>query len=224
MSRVFAGTRLLLSLKAVLSLFLVSLSFPPLSQAADKGDKQCACMAADPDKQQEKKRKRGPVHHILKGLANELGPDLSDMGKDAMFVFSARDFDPYDSKPASKPKRPYVAGEADFVDGTRAEIVRFPDRSLRVYGSVMNGTYACPSSADQNTFDVHYPNGVSGQLVFFPSGGAEIRRPDKTVTQLTKTASGAYQMRNSKLGYLGDINPDSTGLNYQFARSTNPTQ
>lgn len=215
-----------ISVRIVLNLLLVSGAFafaPNLVYAADSADKPCLCMAADPN-QQQKKHKKGPIHHVLKGLANEFGPDLSDMGKDAMFVFSARDFDPYDSKPASKPKRPYVAGEAEFVDGSHAEIVRFPDRSLRIYGSAMNGTYACPSTADSNTFDVYYPNGVSGQLVFLPSGGAEIRRPDKTVTRLTKTAAGTYEMRNSKLGYLGEINPDQTGLNYQFARSSNPVQ
>src|SRR5271165_832805 len=119
--------KLLRSVRVTLSLLLVSSALcPALTNAADDKDKQCACMAADPD-QKQKKHKKGPIHHVLKGLANELGPDLSDMGKDAMFVFSARDFDPYDSKPASKPKRPYVAGEAELVDGSHAEIVRFPD-------------------------------------------------------------------------------------------------
>jgi hypothetical protein len=179
----------------------------------------CSCMASQPDG--NKKHKGGPVRHILHGLSKEFGSDLSDMGKDSMFVFSAQDFDPYASKPGRNPKRPYVVGEAQYVDGSSAEIMKFPDRSLRIYGGYADGTYACPISADSSNFVVYYPNGVRGELTLQQNGTAVIKRPDNTTTKITKT-NGGYKITNDKLGYMGEINPDTTGLNYEFARSSNP--
>lgn len=179
----------------------------------------CSCMASQPDG--NKKHKGGPVRHILHGLTKELGSDLSDMGKDSIFVFSAQDFDPYASKPGRNPKRPYVVGEAQYVDGSSAEIMKFPDRSLRIYGGYADGTYACPISADSSNFVVYYPNGVRGELTLHQDGTAVIKRPDNTTTKITKT-NGGYKITNDKLGYMGEINPDTTGLNYEFARSSNP--
>jgi hypothetical protein len=179
----------------------------------------CSCMASTSDG--NKKHKGGPVRHILHGLSKELGSDLSDMGKDSMFVFSAQDFDPYASKPGRNPKRPYVVGEAQYVDGSSAEIMKFPDRSLRIYGGYADGTYACPISADSSNFVVYYPNGVRGELTLHQDGTAIIKRPDNTTTKITKT-SGGFKITNDKLGYMGEINPDTTGLNYEFARSSNP--
>ena len=189
--------------------------------ADDASSKKCACMAQDPNASQ-KKHKGGPVRHVLKGLGKELGSDFSNMGKDAMFVFSASDFDPYASKPSQNPKRPYVIGDIEFVDGSKSEIVRFPDRSLRIYGGFDDGTYACPRTADSNAYDVRYPNGGSGELAFSSDGTAVIKRPDGTTTKINKTSSGGYKVTNSKLGYIGDINTDETGLNHEFARSNNP--
>jgi hypothetical protein len=193
-----------------------------LAVADDTASQKCACMAQDPSAAQKKKHKGGPVRHVLKGLGKEFGSDFSSMGKDAMFVFSASDFDPYASKPSENPKRPYVIGDIEFVDGSKSEIMRFPDRSLRIYGGFDDGTFACPKTADGNTYDVKYPNGASGELAFSSDGSAVIKRPDGTITKINKTAGGGYKVTNSKLGYIGDINTDETGLNHEFARSNNP--
>ncbi len=179
----------------------------------------CSCMASQPDGS-TKKHKGGPVRKVLHGLTREVGSDLSDMGKDSMFVFSAQDFDPYSKTPGRNPKRPYVVGEAEYVDGSSAEIMKFPDRSLRIYGGYADGTYACPISTDSSNFVVYYPNGVRGELTLHADGTAVIKRPDNTTTRITKT-NGGYKITNDKLGYMGEINPDTTGLNYQFARSNN---
>lgn len=185
---------------------------------SNSNTKPCTCMAANPDG--TKKHKGGPVRHILKGLTKELGSDLSDMGKDSMFVFSAQDFDPYSSKPGFNPKRPYVLGDAEYVDGSKSQIVKFPDRSLRMYGGFIDGTYACPKTADSNIYDIYYPNGVRGELALSPNGTATIKRPDNTVTRITKTDGGGYKIVNDKLGYMGDINTDQEGLNYELNRSS----
>ncbi|HEY9682842.1 MAG TPA: hypothetical protein V6C86_14800 [Oculatellaceae cyanobacterium] len=190
--------------------------------ATDAAPQACACMASDPNAAQKKKHKGGPVRHVLKGLEKEFGSDLSNMGKDAMFVFSAQDFDPYASTPTQNPKRPYVIGDIEFVDGSKSEIVRFPDRSLRIYGGFEDGTYACPRTAEGNTYDVRYPNGANGVLAFSSDGSAVVKRPDGTTTKISKTAGGGYKVTNDKLGYIGDINTDETGLNHEFARSNNP--
>jgi hypothetical protein len=192
---------------------------PPATGGVSATAPNCSCLAANPDG--NKKHKGGPVRHILHGLTKEVGSDLSDMGKDSMFVFSAQDFDPYASKPGRNPKRPYVVGEAEYVDGSTAEIMKFPDRSLRIYGGYADGTYACPISAESSNFVVYYPNGVRGELTLHQDGTAVIKRPDNTTTKITKT-NGGYKITNDKLGYMGEINPDTTGLNYEFARSSNP--
>jgi hypothetical protein len=180
-------------------------------------------MAADPNNGQ-KKHKGGPIRHVLKGLTKELGSDLSDMGKDSMLVFSAQDFDPYASKPGRNPKRPYVVGDAEYIDGSQSQIVKFPDRSLRIYGGFCDGTYACPKSPDASLFDVFYPNGAKGELVVSSNGTAIIKRPDKTITKITKVDGGGYKITNDKLGFIGEINTDETGLNYELARSSNPVK
>ena len=210
--------------KSILSVLIFSalVNCSPLASfASDDAQPKCSCMAANPNASQ-KKHKGGPVKHVLKGLGKEFGSDFSDMGKDAILVFSNSDFDPYASKPGRNPKRPYVLGDVEYVDGSKSQIVKFTDRSIRVYGGFVDGTYACPRTPDSAVFDIFYPNGVKGELALSPDGTAVIKRPDGTTTKITKTAAGGYQVNNNKLGYIGDINTDETGLNYEFARSNNP--
>ncbi|MBX9720248.1 MAG: hypothetical protein K2X81_02540, partial [Candidatus Obscuribacterales bacterium] len=62
-----------------------------------------------------------------------------------------------------------------------------------------------------------YPNGARGTMKMTESS-SEIIRPDNTVTTITKSGSNSYRVTNSKLGYMGDITPDTTGLSYEFAK------
>jgi hypothetical protein len=178
----------------------------------DKDKTACTCQAKEAYSSKPSRKK----HRIISGIGKDLGTSFSDMGKDLVLVFSVQDYDPYAQH--SPPKGPYVLGEARFNDGTSAEIIKFPDSSLRVKGSVMDGTYACPD-ATGNGATVYYPNGVQGTLKRLPGGGLEIFRPDQTTTTITKNMSGSYRISNSKAGYLGDINTDSTGVNYEFSHN-----
>ena len=178
----------------------------------DKDKAACTCQARETPSSKPSRKK----HRILKGIGKDLGTSFSDMGKDLVLVFSVQDYDPYEQH--SRPKGPYVLGEARFNDGSSAEIIKFPDNSLRVKGSVMDGTYACPDETG-NKATVYYPNGVQGTMKRLPGGGLEIFRPDKTITTIKKNMDGSYRISNDKAGYIGDINTDQSGLNYEFSHN-----
>jgi hypothetical protein len=63
---------------------------------------------------------------------------------------------------------------------------------------------------------VQYPNGARGTLKINGSS-AELIRPDNTITTVTQ-AGQSMRIVNSKLGYMGDLTKDSTGLSYEFAK------
>ncbi len=191
--------------------FVLALSAAPWAMAHDEDPKACTCQAKeDPTSKPVRKK-----HRIMKGLAKDLGTSFGDMGKDMVLVFSVQDYDPYAQH--SPPKKPYVIGEASFNDGSRADIIKFPDNSVRIKGSVMDGTYLCPNATGGGT--VYYPNGVQGTMKRLPNNGLEIFRPDKTTTTITKNGDGSYRITNDKTGYLGDINTDASGLNYEFSHN-----
>jgi hypothetical protein len=147
-------------------------------------------------------------------MAKDLGTSMSDMGKDCILVFSVQDYDPYEEKPKSN--KPYVLAEATLTDGTNAQIIKFPDKSLLVKGGFADGTYACPTTP--GSFNIYYPNGVQGTMKMSADRGYEIHRPDNTITKITKTSSNSYRIENDKIGYIGDMNTDPTGLSLNFSR------
>lgn len=175
-------------------------------------DPACNCQASG--KISLADAKKASKHRVLKGLKKEFSMEMSDLGKDLFLAFSVGGADPY-QMPAD-PNIPYVAAEAQFVDGSASNIVKYPDKSFRVEGGFLNGTYAC--SQEDGNYIVFYPNGAKGKLKPLADEGYEILRPDNTVTIVTKTGSGSYRMVNDKLGYMGDITPDTTGLSYEFAK------
>lgn len=141
--------------------------------------------------------------------------EMGDLGKDMFLAFSVQGNDPYEMP--ENPDIPYVAAEAQFVDGSSSNIYKYPDHSWRITGGFLDGTYACQQA--DGLFIVQYPNGARGTMKM--TGGnmsCEVLRPDNTVTTITRSGSGAYRVTNSKLGYMGDISPDTTGLSYEFAK------
>ena len=138
--------------------------------------------------------------------------EMGDLGKDMFLAFSVSGKDPYEMP--DHPDIPYVSAEAQFIDGSWAHLIKYPDGSYRVQNGFLDGTYACPQ--DEDTFIVQYTNGARGLLKRVGSG-VEIHRPDNTVTTVTPAGS-AFRISNNKLGYMGDITPDSTGLSYEFAK------
>jgi hypothetical protein len=160
----------------------------------------------------EKKKGHHPVRLVAKALASELGTDASGMLKDSMFVFSAKDFDPYDK---SAPKnKPYTLLEIQMIDGSEASVIKYPDNSGKVVGGFADGTIIAPSGP--NTYIVAYPNGARGKLVKVSGIEYDIYRPDNTVTRIKKTAGGDYEMTNNKLGYIGTARTDTLGMQFEM--------
>lgn len=173
--------------------------------------KPCNCQAQfksgkPPDTQHKK-------HKLLKALGHELGMEMTDLGKDMFMAFSVNGIDPYDGPPQN-PKVPYVAASAQFINGNLSHMWKYPDGSWRVDGGFLDGTYACQQP--DGLFIVQYPNGARGTMKLTSTGG-EIIRPDNTITTFTQSGQ-SMRMVNSKLGYMGEVQKDSTGLSYEFAR------
>jgi hypothetical protein len=159
-----------------------------------------------------KKKGVHPIRLIAKAVTSELGTDASGMLKDSMFVFSAKDFDPYD-KQAPKNK-PYTLLEMQLIDGSQASLIKYPDNSGKIVGGYADGTIIAPSGP--NTFIMAYPNGARGKLVKVSGNEYDIYRPDNTITRITKTAGGDYEMSNNKLGYIGTARTDTEGMQFEM--------
>lgn len=173
----------------------------------------CKCAAMLPPGVQPPTDPKKKKHKVLAGLKHELGMEMGDLGKDMFLAFSVSGKDPYEMP--AHPDIPYVWAEAQFIDGTSSHVYKYPDNSWRMQGGFLDGTYAC-AQAD-GSFLIQYPNGAQGKMKMFDNG-AEIWRPDQTITTVTKTGDNAYRVVNSKIGYMGDITPDTTGLSYEFAK------
>jgi hypothetical protein len=174
----------------------------------------CNCRAQlPPDVPPPPKDPKKKQHKILKGIGKELGMEMGDLGKDMFLAFSVSGKDPYEMP--KNPDIPYVYAEAQFIDGSSSHIYKYPDASFRVQGGYLDGTYACQQPTGE--YIVQYPNGAQASMHMSPEG-ARIVRPDNTVTTMSHVGSGSFRVVNSKLGYIGDVTPDTTGLSYEFAK------
>lgn len=175
----------------------------------------CNCQATATPQQQAATQKK-KKHKVLRALGHELGTEMGDLGKDMAMAFSVQGFDPYEMP--ENPNIPYVAAEAQFIDGSSSHIIKYPDKSIRIQGGFLDGTFACPTD-DSGGYLVQYVNGVQSKMEITPGVGALVYRPDGTVTKIQKVGgSGGYRVENNKIGYMGDITPDTTGLSYEFAK------
>lgn len=159
-----------------------------------------------------KKPGHHPIRLVAKALASELGTDGSNMLKDSMFVFSAKDFDPYDKK--APRNKPYTLLEMQMIDGSEASVIKYPDNSAKVVGGYADGTIIAPNG--KSTYIVAYPNGARGKLVKVSGNEYDIYRPDNSITRITKTAGGDYEMSNSKMGYIGTARTDTQGMQFEM--------
>jgi hypothetical protein len=181
--------------------------------APDPSDPVSSCMAAQSLRPEiREKRKNGPIRLVAKALTSEAGTESSDMLKDAIFVFSAKDVDPYDQGPPTN--KPYTLLEITFIDGSKAALIKYPDNSGKIEGGFADGTIIAPSGKD--TFIVAYPNGVRGKMQKVSPLEYKIYRPDNSITTIKKTMSGAYQITNDKIGYMGSAEPDRLGMQFEF--------
>jgi hypothetical protein len=161
-------------------------------------------------------KKRGPLKKVFKAAGKELGTSFSDMGKDMVLVFSVQDVDPY-SKSAPKDK-PYLLTTIQWIDGTESKVIKYPDDSFKIEGGFVDGTVIVPKG--KRTFTVKYPNGTEGTLESLGGGGSKIFRPDGSITTITKTMGGEYQISNDKIGFMGSAASDPTGLNFEMNTAT----
>jgi len=204
----------LLASKALIICALIGTSNIAWAQTVDPETALKTCMAAKSETPQPVKKKNGPAKYTLKGLGQELGSNAKGMAEGMVFVFSAQDIDPYAKKAPTD--KPYTMLTVALVDGSICSIVKYPDNSKKVVGGFADGTIIAPLAG--NTFVVGYPNGARGKLVSLPGGGYKIYRPDDSVTTFQKQVSGRYSITNDKLGYMGEANPDRSGLSYEFSR------
>jgi hypothetical protein len=183
----------------------------PVDPAAPDPVKTCEAYLSTVAPPPKKKGVR-PIRLLAKALTSELGTDASGMLKDSMFVFSAKDFDPYDKKAPTN--KPYTLLEMQMIDGSEASLIKYPDNSGKIVGGYADGTIIAPSGP--KTFIVAYPNGARGKLVKVSGNEYDIYRPDNTVTRITKTMAGDYEMHNSKLGYIGTARTDTEGMQFEM--------
>jgi hypothetical protein len=169
-------------------------------------------MAAQSMQPTPEKRKNGPIRIVAKSLASELGTNSSDMLKDTVFVFSAKDVDPYDQGPPTN--KPYTLLEIRYIDGSSASLIKYPDNSGKIVGGFADGTIIAPTG--KNTYIVAYPNGVRGKLVKVSGVEYKVYRPDNSITTIKQTSSGGYEITNDKIGYMGTARPDRLGMQFEF--------
>jgi hypothetical protein len=166
----------------------------------------------DQPPQVEKHPTRHKLMAVAKGLKQELATSLVDTAKDAAFVFSVQDIDPYDETKVPKNK-PYRMLDMQLVDGTIASLIKYPDGSGRINGGFADGTVFIPDGNHQ--YLVKYPNGARGRME--KVGNAyKIYRPDNSITTISRDGNGKYEMTNDKIGYMGEAVPDETGLTYEL--------
>jgi len=181
--------------------------------APDTADPVSTCMAAQSMQQVvPEKRKNGPIQIVAKSVASELHTDSSNMLKDAIFVFSAKDVDPYEKSPPSD--KPYTLLEARLIDGSSASLIKYPDGSGKIVGGFADGTIIAP--VDRGTYIVAYPNGARGKMVKVSGVEYKIYRPDNSITTVKQTMSGGYEITNDKIGYMGTARPDRLGMQFEF--------
>jgi hypothetical protein len=205
--------KLLASLLAITGTIIFSTTINASATDIDAEQILKTCLAAQPQAATTNtKSKKGPLKLVFKGLGSEAKANSTDMAKDLMFVFSAQDVDPY--KKSAPTDKPYTLFTCHLVDGTLCKVIKYPDNSDKVVGGFADGTIVAP--LDQNTFVVGYPNGARGKLEKLPDGGFKIYRPDKSITTMTRSASGRYSIRNNVIGYMGDAFSDRSGMQFEF--------
>jgi hypothetical protein len=188
----------------------------PLTQAEQWVQNRNAPWLQSADPATEKKSHKGPVKSLLKGLGKELGASLDAMAKDMVLVFSVQDIDPYEVK-SPPTNRPAIILKFNLIDGSSCYLRRFPDNSFAIEDGFADGTVMVPTDKP-NEYIIKYPNGAKGRVVRQGTSTVTVYRPDKTVTTVSKTASGGYSVRNDQLGYMGEARPDRTGINYELGQ------
>ena len=170
-----------------------------------------AVVASDLEQEYAKKHHKTFVGKMVKGVSQELGSSLEYMAKDSAFVFSAQDFD---ANRSSAPKnKPYEDYHIRWVDGTRSNIIRYPNGEQVIATGHRAGTVITP--IDKSKSDILYSNGQHGTLIKSEEGGYTIVRDKKVTMQLSPKIGGGYYISNAN-GEMGTIEPSVVDTHYGY--------
>ncbi len=170
-----------------------------------------AVVASDLEQEYAKKHHKTFVGKMVKGVSQEFGSSLEYMAKDSAFVFSAQD---YDANKSSAPKnKPYEDYHIRWVDGTRSNIIRYPNGEQVIATGHRAGTVITP--IDKSKSDILYSNGQHGTLIKSDEGGYTIVRDKKVIMQLSPKIGGGYYISNAN-GEMGTIEPSVVDTHYGY--------
>jgi hypothetical protein len=175
---------------------------------------QGSISASELEAEKYQRRKKSLFGGIVGGLGKELGSSVEYMGKDAAFVFSAQD---YDANKTSAPKGPYQEYHIRWSDGTRSNIVKYPDGKRVITSGYRSGTVITP--LNDNTLDIQYTNGHHSTARQTDNGGWVISRYDGKTFRLTPTMDGGFYITGSS-GEMGTIEPSVVDTHYGYYSKT----
>jgi len=172
---------------------------------------QGAVSASEREAKKYRKHKNSLIGGVLKGLGQELGSSAEYMGKDAAFVFSAQD---YDANKTSAPSgRPYEEYHIRWDDGTRSNIIRYPDGKRVITSGYRTGTIITP--VNDVTFDIQYPNGHHSTARETENGGYIISRYDGKTFRLSPQMGGGFYITGPD-GEMGTLEPSVVDTHYGY--------
>jgi len=171
---------------------------------------QGAVSATEAEARKYGKHKNSLIGGMVKGLGKELGSSVEYMGKDAAFVFSAQD---YDANQTSAPKGPYEEYHIRWDDGTRSNIIKYPDGKRVITSGYRTGTVITP--IDALTFDIQYPNGHHSTAHKTENGGYLISRYDGKDFRLSPQIGGGFYITGPD-GEMGTLEPSVVDTHYSY--------
>jgi len=176
---------------------------PPLRQ-------QGSISASELEAEKYQRKKRGILGGVVHGMGKELGSSMEYMGKDAAFVFSSQD---YDANQTSEPKKPYEEYHIRWSDGSRSNIVKYPDGKRVITSGYRTGTVITP--LNNVTFDIQYTNGHHSTARETENGGWVISRYDGKTFRLSPQMGGGFYITGPD-GEMGTMQPSVTDTHYSY--------
>jgi hypothetical protein len=177
---------------------------PPLRQ-------QGSISASELEAEKYQRRKKGLFGGIVKGVGKELGSSVEYMGKDAAFVFSSQDLDANQSSPPSG--KPYEEYHIRWSDGSRSNIVRYPDGKRVITSGYRTGTIITP--VNDVTLDIQYANGHHSTARETENGGWVISRYDGKTFRLSPQMGGGFYITGPD-GEMGTMQPSVVDTHYGY--------
>jgi hypothetical protein len=172
---------------------------------------QGAVSASQQEADKYRKHKNSLVGGLFKGVGKELGSSVEYMGKDAAFVFSAQDYDA--NKTSAPSDKPYEEYHIRWDDGSRSNIIRYPDGKRVITSGYRTGTVITP--INDVSFDIQYPNGHHSTARETENGGYIISRYDGKTFRLSPQMGGGFYITGPD-GEMGTLEPSVVDTHYGY--------